>query len=99
PILCAGSVEINNVLLFLLADSSAIAAEVVDFPTPPFPPTKIIFLLYTSIFITFLCIFKNSFNNNESLSSVIYPFPYVSAIHEILQSYKDIIPVYNKRQD
>src|SRR5699024_1056874 len=52
-----------------------------------------------SIFITFLCIFKTSINNNESLSSVIYPFPYVSAIHEILQSYKDIIPVYNKRQD
>src|SRR5690625_4790324 len=97
--LCGGSVGINNVLLFLLADSSAIAAEEVDFPTPPFPPTKIIFLLLTSIFITFLCVSKTSINNNESLSSVTYPFPYVSAIHEILQSYKAIVPVYNKRQN
>ena len=37
---CAGSVEIIKVICLLLAKVVAIDAEILDFPTPPLPPTS-----------------------------------------------------------
>src|SRR5699024_1269890 len=91
----AGSVKTSSVFSPVCAAFKAIAAAVVDFPTPPFPPTNIICCSISFIFILpFTCS-----NNNEYRSSENDPSPFVNAIHEILQSYMDTIPMCNKIQD
>ena len=42
---CAGSEETNSVLYPCCAKYSAVAADVVDFPTPPFPVNNINFAM------------------------------------------------------
>src|SRR5699024_12511777 len=93
--LCAGSVETSSVFSPVCAAFKAIAAAVVDFPTPPFPPTNIICCSISFIFILpFTCS-----NNNEYRSSENGPSPYVNAIHKILKSYMDTIPMFKKKKN
>src|SRR5699024_10754318 len=93
--LCAGSVETSSVFSPVCAAFKAIAAAVVDFPTRPFPPTNIICCSISFIFILpFTCS-----NNTDYRSSENGPCPYVTPIHEILQSSLDTIPMCNKIQD
>src|SRR5699024_10572729 len=92
PRLCAGSVDISNVLFSCCADFQAIAAAEVDFPTPPFPPTKITFFVNSFIL-------KPPFNSNVFLPLAISPSPCVNANHEIFQSCRDTTPMYNKMPD
>src|SRR5699024_3775030 len=82
----------SNVLFPCCADFQAIAAADVDFPTPPFPPTKITFFVNSFIL-------KPPFNSNVFLPLAISPSPCVNANHEIFQSCRDTTPMYNKMPD